>query len=131
MSYSKKDLVNFRIHKAKATFQDALLLVDTGRWDSAANRLYYAGYYMISAYLAEREIKTTTHTGVKTKFNEELIKTGKIDRELGIAFNQLFSMRQDADYEDFEEISESEVRPMTTQVQKLLNELEMLLILEK
>ena len=66
MSYSKKDLVNFRIHKAKATFQDALLLVDAGRWDSAANRLYYAGYYMISAYLAEREIKTTTHTGVKT-----------------------------------------------------------------
>ena len=30
MSYSKKDLVNFRFHKAKETFQDALLLVDTG-----------------------------------------------------------------------------------------------------
>ena len=44
MSYSKKDLVNFRFHKAKETFQDTLLLVDTGRWDSAANRLYYAGY---------------------------------------------------------------------------------------
>ncbi len=128
MSYSKKDLVNFRIHKAKETFQDALLLLDAERWDSAANRLYYASYYMISAYLADREIKTTTHSGVKTKFNQELVKTGKIERDLGIAFNKLFAMRQDADYEDFQEIEEKEVKPMTAQVQKLLEELETLLI---
>jgi len=45
MSYSKKDLVNFRINKAKETFQDAQLLLDADRWDSAANRLYYASFY--------------------------------------------------------------------------------------
>lgn len=131
MSYSKKDLVNFRIHKAKETFQDALLLLDAERWDSAANRLYYASYYMISAYLADREIKTTTHSGVKTKFNQELVKTGKIEKDLGIAFNKLFAMWQDADYEDFqeiEEIEEKEAKPMAAKVQKLLEELETLLI---
>jgi len=128
MSYSKKDLVNFRINKAKETFQDAKLLLDAERWDSAANRLYYASFYMISAYLAKREIKVTTHSGLKTKFNQELIKTGKVEKDLGIAFNKLFAMRQDADYEDFQEIEEQEVEPMATQVQKLLDQLETLLI---
>jgi len=74
MSYSKKDLVNFRINKAKETFQDAQLLLDADRWDSAANRLYYASFYMISAYLAKKEITVTTHSGLKTKFNQELVK---------------------------------------------------------
>ena len=128
MSYSKKDLVNFRINKAKETFQDAQLLLDADRWDSAANRLYYASFYMISAYLAKKEIKVTTHSGLKTKFNQELVKTGKLEKDLGIAFNKLFAMRQDADYEDFQEIEEQEIKPMATQVQKLLDELEILLI---
>jgi len=83
---------------------------------------------MISAYLAKREIKVTTHSGLKTKFNQELVKTGRVGRALGFAFNKLFAMRQDADYEDFQEIEEQEVKPMATQVRKLIDEIEALLV---
>ncbi|KGE86637.1 MAG: HEPN domain-containing protein [Phaeodactylibacter xiamenensis] len=127
MSYSNKDLVAFRIHKAKETFRDAQLLLEAMRWDSAANRLYYASFYMVSAYMAKQEIRVTTHSGIKSRFNQELIKTGKIEKELGVAFNKLFAMRQDADYEDFEEIDEKAIQPMAAQVQKLLDQLEKLL----
>lgn len=127
MSYSNKDLVAFRINKAKETFRDAQLLLEAMRWDSAANRLYYASFYMVSAYMAKQEIRVTTHSGIKSRFNQELIKTGKIEKELGVAFNKLFAMRQDADYEDFEEIDEKAIQPMAAQVQKLLDQLEKLL----
>lgn len=127
MSYSNKDLVAFRIHKAKETFRDAQLLLEAMRWDSAANRLYYASFYMVSAYMAKQEIRVTTHSGIKSRFNQELIKTGKREKELGVAFNKLFAMRQDADYEDFEEIDEKAIQPMAAQVQKLLDQLEKLL----
>jgi uncharacterized protein (UPF0332 family) len=127
VSYSNKDLVAFRIHKAKETFRDAQLLLEAMRWDSAANRLYYASFYMVSAYMAKQEIRVTTHSGIKSRFNQELIKTGKIEKELGVAFNKLFAMRQDADYEDFEEIDEKAIQPMAAQVQKLLDQLEKLL----
>lgn len=49
------------------------------------------------------------------------------NKELGVAFNKLFAMRQDADYEDFEEIDEKAIQPMAAQVQKLLDQLEKLL----
>jgi uncharacterized protein (UPF0332 family) len=127
VSYSNKDLVAFRINKAKETFRDAQLLLEAMRWDSAANRLYYASFYMVSAYMAKQEIRVTTHSGIKSRFNQELIKTGKIEKELGVAFNKLFAMRQDADYEDFEEIDEKAIQPMAAQVQKLLDQLEKLL----
>ena len=128
MSRSTEELVAFRINKAKETFRDAQLLLEAMRWDSAANRLYYASFYMISAYMAKQEIKVTTHSGIKTKFNQELVKTGKVEKELGIAFNKLFAMRQDADYEDFEEVDEEAIQPMAAQVQKLLHQLETLLV---
>lgn len=128
MSRSTEELVAFRINKAKETFRDAQLLLEAMRWDSAANRLYYASFYMISAYMANQEIKVTTHSGIKTKFNQELVKTGKVEKELGIAFNKLFAMRQDADYEDFEEVDEEAIQPMAAQVQKLLHQLETLLV---
>lgn len=76
MSHSTGELVAFRINKAKGTFQDAQLLLEAMRWDSAANRLYYASFYMISAYMAKQEIRVTTHSGVKT-----------IDNAQGKAFN--------------------------------------------
>jgi uncharacterized protein (UPF0332 family) len=120
VSYSNKDLVAFRINKAKETFRDAQLLLEAMRWDSAANRLYYASFYMVSAYMAKQEIRVTTHSGIKSRFNQELIKTGKIEKELGVAFNKLFAMRQDADYEDFEEIDEKAIQPMAAQVQNYL-----------
>ena len=127
MSYSNKDLVAFRIHKAKETFRDAQLLLEAMRWDSAANRLYYASFYMVSAYMAKQEIRVTTHSGIKSRFNQELITTGTIEKELGVAFHKLFAMRQAADYEDFEEIDEKAIQPMAAQVQKLLDQLEKLL----
>lgn len=78
MTYSKTELVNYRILRAKEAYKDGLLLAKESRWNAAANRLYYACFYIVSAYLVANGIKATTHTGLKSAFNQELIKSGKL-----------------------------------------------------
>ncbi len=83
MTGSKNDLINYRIARAKETFQDAQILAERERWNSAINRLYYAAYYAIMALLLHSELKPTTHNGAKSNFSEYFIKTGEMEKEYG------------------------------------------------
>ncbi|MEM6317083.1 MAG: HEPN domain-containing protein [Bacteroidota bacterium] len=124
MNYSKEALVKYRLKRAKEAFADGRILALEKRWDSTANRMYYACFYAISAYLAKREIRATTHSGVKTAFNKELVKTGRVDREDGKLFNQLFGMRQEADYEDFYSVEKEDIQPLIPKIKLLIEEIE-------
>ena len=95
--HTKKELVAYRIARAKEAFEDACILTQNERWNSATNRMYYACFYAISAYLALKDLNSATHSGLKSSFNRELVKTGKVEMEDGALFNKLFGMRQEAD----------------------------------
>lgn len=49
MSGTKEDLIKYRIIRAKDTLDDAHILADKEKWNSAINRLYYAAYYAVIA----------------------------------------------------------------------------------
>ena len=131
MSYSKEDLIHYRIERAKEALTAAGYLLNEERWNAAANRMYYACFYIVSAYLAFRDLNATTHSGLKAAFNLELVKSGKIDREDGVLFNKLFSIRQQADYEDFVDLQKDEVLPLFSRVTTLINEIENIINKEK
>lgn len=40
MSYSKEELIQYRIERAREAFADAEYLVSEERWNAAANRMY-------------------------------------------------------------------------------------------
>ncbi len=127
MKYSKEELVKYRLDRAKEVFEDGEILASNARWNSAANRMYYSCFYIVSAYLAKRGMKATTHSGLKTNFNKELVKTGKIDKEDGRLFNKLFGIRQEADYEDFTKIEEEDLKPLIPKIKALIGEIEKLI----
>jgi len=127
MKFSKEELVAYRLLRAKEAFQDGESLALGNRWNSAANRFYYACFYMVSAYLANKDIEATTHSGLKTAFNKELVKTGKVNREDGILYNQLFGIRQEADYEDFHSIERDDIEPLIPKIKSLIEEIERLI----
>lgn len=56
MSYSKEDLVRYRIERAREAFADTEYLVAESRWNAAANRMYYTCFYVVSAYLALKNL---------------------------------------------------------------------------
>ena len=127
MNFSKAELVQYRLSRAKEAFKDAEILTVSKSWNAAANRLYYACFYAVSAYLALHDIETTTHAGLKAAFNKELIKSGKIDKSHGLHFNRLFGLRQEADYEDFFNVDEAEISLLLPKIQSLLFEIENLI----
>jgi len=127
MSGTKEDLIQYRITRAKDTLDDAQILADNEKWNSAINRLYYAAYYAVIALLLNSDLKPTTHNGAKSNFSEYFVKTGKIDKEFGLIFSQLFTWRQKGDYDDLFDFQEEKVLPYFEPVKKLILEVERLI----
>ena len=100
MSVSKSDLIKYRLARAHETLEDALLLAENNKWNSAINRLYYAAFYAVSALIILKNQDSSTHNGVKTMFSVLFIKTGIIGKDSGKICSQLFTWRQKGDYDD-------------------------------
>ena len=45
----KQSVVAYRLEKANKTLDDAKKVIEMELWATAANRLYYAAYYAVSA----------------------------------------------------------------------------------
>jgi len=124
MTVTTKDLINYRLERARETLEDAKLLAEKQRWNSAINRLYYAAYYAVIALLLKENVKSNTHNGAKTKFSEHFIKTGIYPTELGRIYSQLFTWRQKGDYADLFDFNEEKVTPYFEPVEKLIGLIE-------
>ncbi len=83
MKGTKKDLIQYRLERAYDTLDDAQILAERQKWNSAINRLYYSAYYAVSALLLKVNLQPSTHTGMKSNFSEYFIKTQKIDKKYG------------------------------------------------
>lgn len=121
MTGTNKDLINYRLERAKETLEDAKLLAEKRWWNSTINRLYYAAYYAISALLLNEDHKSTTHNRAKIQFSEHFIKTGIYPAEFGRIYSQLFTWRQKGDYTDLFDFTEEYVSPYFDPVEKLID----------
>jgi uncharacterized protein (UPF0332 family) len=124
MTESKDDLVKYRLSRAKDTFDDAKILADNQKWNSAINRLYYSAYYAVSALLLEHDYKPTTHNGAKSVFSEHFIKNEVIPKEYGKLYSQLFTWRQKGDYDDLFDFDKDKVLPYFEPVEKFIQLIE-------
>jgi uncharacterized protein (UPF0332 family) len=124
MTGTKEDIISYRLNRAKDTLDDAQILADKGKWNSAINRLYYAAYYSVTALLLKSDLRATTHNGVKTNFSEFYIKTNLISKELGRIYSQLFTWRQKGDYDDLFDFERDKVLPYFEPVKQLIEAIE-------
>lgn len=110
MTASDRDLVVYRLQRARETLEDAHILADAKRWNPCVNRLYYACFYAVSALLAQEGWSSSKHAGVRSLFNQHFVRTGLVGKGTAQVFNDLFERRQEGDYVDFVEFEESQVR---------------------
>ena len=120
MNFDLDGLIKERIRKAKDTLEAARLLASENHWNSAINRLYYGAFYAVLALLAKMNARTSTHSGAKSEFYRLFIKTGKIDRKYGELYTDLFSKRQEGDYEDFLNFTSEDVIPLVPRVEEFV-----------
>lgn len=101
--------------------EDAKLLAEHERWNTALNRLYYASFYAVIALLIKNGIETQTHDGVRTQFGLQFVKTGIIDKKFGKLFSKLFDYRLKGDYGDLYDFDKDIVEPLFEEVGSLIN----------
>jgi uncharacterized protein (UPF0332 family) len=121
------DLVLYRITRAHETLEDARILAKAERWNACVNRLYYACFYAVSALLASAGLSSSKHTGVRSLFNSQYVKPGKIQKNLARIYNDLFERRQESDYIDFVNFKESQVFPWIAKAEELIGHLDRLI----
>src|SRR4051794_17986041 len=112
------DIVSYRLARADEAFDLAKIAFERKYWNSAASRLYYTTFYLITALFAKHHITTHTHSGVKTVFGLQFIREGRVDVKWGRLLATLFDKRQMGDYGDFADITEEEILPLLKEVEE-------------
>jgi len=110
MTGGQKDLIHYRISRAKETLQEARLMFESNLLHGAANRLYYACFYSVLAILLSRNLSSNKHSGVAALFNMHFVKTGIISKKLGRFYSDIFDNRLESDYGELVEISKEELQ---------------------
>ena len=116
MTGSQKDYIQYRIDRSSEIFGDAKLLADNNRWRSCVNRLYYSSFHLLEALLSLDNISTKSHEGLKTKFFQLYIKTGKISIEFGKLYSKLMDWRQESDYSVYVDFEDTDVLPLIDKI---------------
>ena len=119
----RKVLVNYKIEKAEKTLEQVKSIVPMGYWEMAANRLYYAAYYAVSALLLRDGFSVQTHHGIIHVFGQNYIKTNKLDASFGTLYGRLFSLRQTGDYGDTYDLTSDDVMPLLGPTEELIRKI--------
>jgi uncharacterized protein (UPF0332 family) len=117
MNGTKEDVIKYRLDRSLETFEEAKCLATAGKWNGCVNRLYYSSFYLLTALLLKNSIKAETHKGVKTQFHLHFVKTGIVSMSDGKFFSELFTLRQEEDYEDLINFDEKTVLPLMKEVE--------------
>lgn len=114
------DLINYRISRASESLDEAKIMAETGHWNTCISRLYYACFYSVNALLIMHNLSSAKHTGVKSLFNKEFVKTGKVPVNISEIYNELFNLRHESDYEDFFQADKEYVNPLILQTKNFV-----------
>jgi uncharacterized protein (UPF0332 family) len=126
----RKEVVKFRLEKANDTLAEIPILIENNLYRTAANRLYYACFYAVSALLINDGYEAHTHSGVKTLLGLHYIKENKIENEFGKMYNNLFGLRQTGDYEDKIIIKEEDIKPYLQPAKIFIDKIKQLILIE-
>ena len=125
--YKPEDYIKYRIERAKETIREVQTHIDNKFWNTAINRMYYACFYAVGALLAKNKIEVSSHSGVRQKFGEYFVKTGKIDRNIAKHFTELSEKRHKGDYNDFYDYDEKTVLRLYPYSKELIEQIEKIL----
>ena len=109
----KAAYVQYRLGRAEQSLQESEDLLALGHTIAAVNRLYYACFYAVNALLYQHDISNaTTHSGVRRMLGLHFIESGKLTRETGRFYSDLFNQRHKGDYDAFVTFETDKVEEM-------------------
>lgn len=117
-------LVNYRFERAHESLEEAKILLEQGHANTFVNRLYYACFYAVSGLLLTRGLSSAKHSGIRSIFHQNFVKTSLVNPELGQLYDKLFDNRQKGDYADLVRFDLNEVRSWYDDARKFVEMIE-------
>lgn len=110
MTKGQEDLIRYKLSRAEETLEEARVMLQTNHPYGAANRIYYACFYAVTALLLTRNLSSSKHSGVIALFNRHFVKPGLIPVDMGKFYSRTFDNRTESDYADLVEIEKQDTR---------------------
>ena len=120
----REDLIKYRRERAAETLEDARMMFERKRLFSAVNRIYYALFYEVIALLRTKNLSSPKHTGIRALFNQNFVKTGIVEVEIGKFYSKMFDLRQESDYDDLVYFEEEKVKNWLEKAENYMKKLE-------
>jgi len=120
-------LVAYRLQHAKNTLAEVSSITESGFYNTAVNRLYYACYYATIALLVKHNIPAHTHAGVKQMLGLHFVNTKLLNPEFARFYAQMFNNRISGDYDDFITFDLEMIEELIPQVQLFIEAIENLI----
>ena len=125
----KEAYVAYRLERVNETMQESEDMLRLGHEFGAVNRLYYACFYAVSALLYQNNIlDATTHSGVQRMLGLHFVESGKLSREMGRFYSDLFNQRNKGDYDDFVILDIEKVEDLLTTGKEFIRQIKELII---
>jgi uncharacterized protein (UPF0332 family) len=84
----------------------------------------YIKYRFERARKTFEDANSHTHSGAKTQLSLHFVKTGKLEKEFGMLYGDLFDLRQKGDYGDFFDFEEQHITKLIPKVEEFLQKIE-------
>ncbi len=98
MTPEREAYARYRLERARATVNEARVLLESGLLHGTVNRLYYACFYAVEALISTEGKSSSKHMGVKAFFDEGWVKPRRVPVESGRFYRQIYDDRLKADY---------------------------------
>ena len=102
-------VVRKELARAHETFEEIEIMRQAGKWNGAANRIYYSVFHAVNALFVNDGLQAKRHQGSHALFSQHYVKTGKLPIEYGRFYNNLQTLREKSDYNCFYDVDEQDV----------------------
>ena len=112
MSLTNEDrelIIRKELERAHETFEEIEIMRQAGKWNGAANRIYYSVFHAVNALFIFDGLQTVRHKGSHALFSQHYVKTGKLPSDFGHFYNNLQALREKSDYNCFYDVDEQDV----------------------
>ena len=117
-------MIQYRLQRSKQTIVEAEGALKNNQLHLAANRIYYAIFYSVSALQLTQNFSSSKHKQLLGWFTKTFIKTQLLPVELGKIYASVYETRQEGDYDDMVEFDKDSLTAKFADMKKFVDEIE-------
>ena len=127
MTKGQQDLIRYKLGRAEETLAEARVMLQTSHLYGAANRIYYACFYAVTALLLTQNLSSSKHSGAIALFNRHFVKPGLISVDMGKFYSRMFDNRLESDYADWAEVEKQDIKEEFARAEEFVNAITVLI----